>query len=521
MPTCRVAVLKADLSSNLCADIFFLSGATGNGIKLISLDAAREREKNKSSLPRLPKAEPLTGTASSAARSANPSDVPLQSTNAPPNGVKVDSAAAGANPKPKVKKSGFLKLFKSKEGTFSGTSPQLRSISRSISKDDIALVSNAATPTDARPPRPRQNSAPDTSRRKATVLAPGSESALESVLSTQEARHANAPGPPTVSLQAPSPDPNEESAKTDDGKQSRVFARNQAGPGNLAPSLSLRPVSMMFASMPQAFLADSSSVPLPVTGSEGQRANSSRREYSSSSASSRSNSNDTLSLARSPDAPSFTFSDSEGILTPPSAYTPIHHLHGTPSPTSATFDARKAASPAPSGLPTPPHSASSTRSNHFDSVVPANGNDAVISAAAHRALILDLESQIASLKAQVARLSATEAKGQGSTPTEASFPDSALPSQVSRSGPEGKADMRQTNALILTAPMIVIRQPCQACGCSCSSSKASHSDVVSEGEGLGTPVMPSVLERERPRVSGHGKLFSSNRDRDELGRLNI
>ena len=354
--------------------------APGNGMKLVSLDVARDRERAKSPSP-----TPVSP------------DFPLTSS-LPPS----QSTAAPAAPKVlKSKKSGFLKLFKYKEDLSAPAVP--RGSLDDLPSPTVSLQGNrsVSSPTDFRrgealtapPPRAvpmalSHSSQPMTKARSDT----GDSATLvikqppTSIPLAEATRRANVSAPPGVTLIQPTasmtehplpsstpntalpvpPAPNVSKAK-------RTFVDAQQG---LVPSLSLRPVSMMFSSMPQAFLADlqAAETKMPTMGS----------------------SVGSLGLpsptaARTPDTPSFVFFDSDNVVTPPAV-------------NSATE-----ASKAPFGLPTPPHSASSARTGYPGLPKPPSSPSLAhkeslnaASSAAYRSRILVLEKHIAVLQARLA-----------------------------------------------------------------------------------------------------------------------
>jgi len=157
--------------------------------------------------------------------------------------------------------------------------------------------------------------------------------------------------------------------------------------------------------------------------------------------------------ARTPDTPSFTFFDADGNSNSRSAPSPLK----LSSPTMR--------SPLV-GLPTPPHSASSVKTFNSSSSQPPvsplllyeSGVEAT-TAAAYRAKIYELEQMVGKLQKE---LSIYRAGGE---------PEPEPSHRSSKSFADG--------------------QTCDACGCACKNTPAS------------------ILER--PRVVGHGNMFSSGR----------
>ncbi|KAK9898644.1 hypothetical protein P389DRAFT_36605 [Cystobasidium minutum MCA 4210] len=352
--------------------------------------------------------------------------------------------------------------------TSSGFTPNKRNVSAPSDprKLDGVLHIGVASPTmetaDLRTPSrsdfasvvlfPHQKTAPqaDTSKSNDTVHKSGSSAMT-----------------PQVSLIKPSPDLGKKQAPFADGRgglsvqDHRAAQRAHAIQDGLAPSLSLRPVSMMLSSMPQNFLAD-----LEKSVNKGAHLQAVQTPGGSSTASF-----DSLtgraSPARTPDTPSFVFFDSDNNATPPSGQTPntpaTDHFTGSPSPSSSNGHKKTTAF----GLPTPPHSASSARTFSASSLPPLptspstpNDPNREMAASLHyKARIVELEQLVAGLRAELI----AAAKGE--------------PVQIILSEADGK-DAAAT------------KKACSACGCQCKTSS-------------------SVLSR--PRVVGHGNMFSSGR----------
>lgn len=283
--------------------------------------------------------------------------------------------------------------------------------------------------------------------RRANASAPAAMSLLQAGQTVISVRPPVAPGITTAG-----PD-----IGTGGSKAKRQFAQAQNAAG-LAPSLSLRPVSMMFSSMPQAFLAD---LEAAETRKQHLRADAADAALPSPGP------------ARTPDTPSFVFFDPDNIVTPPgsgaSGSLPAldaaaSAASGTASATATTF-----------GLPTPPHSASSART--FVGQPPLSpsllqkqqrhltleSNSEATAAAAYRARIVQLENQLRSLSIQL------HAARDGREAEQLPIVEDA---ETQRSG----------------SPTPV----CDRCGCSCRSGRND-----------------SILAR--PRMVGHGNMFSSGR----------
>lgn len=348
-------------------------------MKLVSLDEARSRERAKS-----------------------PSTTPT-SPNPPFSNPLSQSIAGGvvSSKTVKSKKSGFLKLFKYKDDALAPAVPR-----GSFEDSSTAVVGNrsVSSPTDFRrgealtmlPARAAHEAAapgPSTAHQlKGRSDAGDSTLVIKQQSLSEPSRRANASAPPTMAIVQPSPDLSENQAPfsppdlplpappvTGSSKAKRSLIEAQEG---LAPSLSLRPVSMMFASMPQAFLAD-------LQAAESTKTNVAKAGISPSSLSSDSLTSPTA--ARTPDTPSFVFFDPDNIVTPPA-------------------NAAHTVSKAPFGLPTPPHSASSSRTGYPGLPKPPSSPSlsqhesahAAVSTAAYRARILVLEKQVAVLQARLA-----------------------------------------------------------------------------------------------------------------------
>lgn len=177
----------------------------------------------------------------------------------------------------------------------------------------------------------------------------------------------------------------------------------QTSQDGLAPSLSLRPVSMMLSSMPQNFLAD-----LEKSVKKGAHLQAVQTPGGSSTASF-----DSLpgraSPARTPDTPSFVFFDSDNNATPPSGKTPntpaTDQFNGSPSPSCSIGHKKTTAF----GLPTPPHSASSARTFSASCLPPLptspstpNDQSRELAASLHyKARIVELEQLVAGLRAEL------------------------------------------------------------------------------------------------------------------------
>ena len=351
-------------------------------MKLVSLDVARDRE-----------------------RARSPASTPTSPHPPPTSPLPVIPAAAAPAKTVKSKKSGFLKLFKYKEDPSAPAVP--RPSLDELPSPTVALQGNrsVSSPTDFRRGEPmtissaravpasngsaaQQMTKARSDTGNSTTLLIRQPASIANV--SESTRRPNASAPPSVALVEPSPDLSKEQMPfpapsaplpmppgSHLSKAKRTFVEAQEG---LAPSLSLRPVSMMFASMPQAFLADLKAV----------ESNKALHGINPSSLGS-----DSLSsppAARTPDTPSFVFFDPDNVVTPPAV-----------GPANA-------ASKAPFGLPTPPHSASSARTGYpglpkppsSPSLAHTESAHAALSAAAYRARILVLEKQVAVLQARLA-----------------------------------------------------------------------------------------------------------------------
>lgn len=245
-------------------------------------------------------------------------------------------------------------------------------------------------------PFPHQRSAPAEDKNGSETSRKGAKSAT-----------------PQVSLIKPSPDLGKKQAPFTDARgglsvqdpraASATAQAAQTSQDGLAPSLSLRPVSMMLSSMPQNFLAD-----LEKSVKKGAHLQAVQTPGGSSTTSL-----DSLagraSPARTPDTPSFVFFDSDNNATPPSGQTPntpaTDQFHGSPSPSSSGSHRKTTAF----GLPTPPHSASSARTFSASSLPPpptspSTPNDQTRELAAslhYKARIVELEQLVAGLRAEL------------------------------------------------------------------------------------------------------------------------
>jgi len=422
-------------------------------MKLISLADARERERERGNMAAEKRAEQIhqlqqhqhqQALAAQRALAALPA-IPTAPISAPP------PPPFQTAPPPKAlknKKSGFLRMFKHKDSSSSSADhPQMPPLPRP-STDSLPSpkmmhgfpgVRKASDPASSRdkilhigsqsPNMENQNAnLPKTPLRTDFASAvpfphqqqqygpaakpqAGSEkprSASQPNPATSEATQASSASPPPhVSLIKPSPDlaalqgafasnGNRNLSPASQQKQllgALSAAQSQDG---LAPSLSLRPVSMMLSSMPPNFLADLE-----------KSVNSKNAHLQANSGSSAAGipGFDTISgrasPARTPDTPVFVFFDSDNNATPPSGHTPNTPAAeqfsngGSPSARSSCHEQK---SDPVFGLPTPPHSASSARTFSASSMPPLPISPSSTSESAREA------TTIAPLKARVSEL---------------------------------------------------------------------------------------------------------------------
>lgn len=438
-------------------------------MKLISLQDARERERERGTLAAERRAEQLQQMQQAQqqqqqqqqanAQRARQAQAQAITTSQPP------PQPTGAPPPPpptktlKSKKSGFLKLFKHKEDQSQapavprpstdslpspkmsqhGFHPNTRNVSAPTDprKIDGVLHIGSTSPTmptsgSRTPARSDFASAvPFPHRAAPTAPADGQSGA------NAEVRKAGSSAPPQVSLIKPSPDLGKTQGAFQDsrgalsvqdhGPATGALQANQAA---LAPSLSLRPVSMMLSSMPPNFLAEmeksvKKSAHLQAIQTPG-----------GSSISSFDSLGGRASPARTPDTPSFVFFDSDNNATPPSGQTPntpaTEQFNGSPSPTNSSKSHNSNNNKPVFGLPTPPHSASSSRTFSASNLPPPPTSPSTPSdqaremalSAAYRAKIVELEQLVIGLRAELAaatgepiQITLSDADGKDTTTT--------------------------------------------------------------------------------------------------------
>ena len=363
-----------------------------------------------------------------AAAAIPPPPVP---TNAPP----LPPPPAAATKTLKSKKSGFLKLFNKKQEDHSQAPPVPRpSMDSALPSPKMAShgfmpgMRNVSAPSDPRKlenvlhigvtsPNMEQAELRTPSRSDFTSAVPfphqktSTTQAETSNTSETTRKSSGNSAPPQVSLIKPSPDLGKNQAPFPDGRpglsvQDHRAAQSTHTPQDaLAPSLSLRPVSMMLSSMPQNFLAD-----LEKSVNKNAHLQAGHTPGGSSTASF-----DSLggraSPARTPDTPSFVFFDSDNNATPPSGQTPntpaTDQFNNSPSPNSSSNGHHKKTTAF--GLPTPPHSASSARTFSGSSLPPLptspstpNDPNRELAASLHyKTRIVELEQLVAGLRAEL------------------------------------------------------------------------------------------------------------------------
>lgn len=490
-------------------------------MKLISLQDARERERERGNQAAERRAEQLQQmqqihqqqqqATAQRARQAQMQAVPSHQAPPPPHPTSAPPPPPLAKTL-KSKKSGFLKLFKHKEDHSQAPAvprPSTDSLpSPKISHGFAPNTRNVSGPTDPRKIDNILHIGP-TSRTVPTseLRTPAARSDFASAVpfphqrapnassdtqGGEEIRKSGGSAPPQVSLIKPSPDLSKTQGFFTDSRgglsvqDHRTASKtSHLSQGDaLAPSLSLRPVSMMLSSMPPNFLAE-----MEKSVKKGAHLTAVQTPGGSSVSSFDSNTGHT-SPARTPDTPSFVFFDSDNNATPPSGQTPntpaTEQFNDSPSPINSSKNQH---TKPVFGLPTPPHSASSARTFSASNLppMPTSPSSSTDQArehaitAAYKAKIVELEQLVIGLRAE---LNAVQGE-----PIQIVLSDSDCKDQATKKVRTCSQSLALQCKLIFAT--LILFQACTSCGCCC---KTSANSVLS-----------------RPRVIGHGNMFSSGR----------
>lgn len=410
-------------------------------MKLVSLEdaRARERERVQRALADRAHATPLPSPMSIHPSPINRTfaHIPQAPIHAPPPAPIPATTPAKTL---KTKKSGFLKLFNKSKEDHSAAPAVPRSSTDVHQSPRFAVALGRSNGKNVSPPRDLRKTGNETEKNK-TVLESNNlvdESDMKTPVRAEFAsalpfphqqngslalngskrhqqnqqngyaeppRKSNSSAPPQVSLIKPSPDLNQHAFA---GQQGVHLSPDQSKGDTLAPSLSLRPVSMMITSMPPAFLAE-----LQNSGNASQQ-HLQAVQTPGSSGLTGFNAGGRSSPALTPDTPSFVFFDSDSQPSPQSGHTPS-------TPASAQFDdsppSKTNHAKAVFGLPTPPHSASSSRTFSATTLPPPpmspstsleTSREAAITAP-YRARIAELEKLLLNVRADLAHARAAPA----------------------------------------------------------------------------------------------------------------